>query len=213
MNARSVRINSMLLRQLRIDRGLTQRELAKLAGYSERLIRKAETGGCLSIETIQNIAEALVGEDGQATVQRLSLDILTVAKQWVTAFDTLGQGMVPHVKHHLATDFIFVCPGDPTVAPFIGTWHGADGLQQWLDRFFGVFRRRPLTDATFAVGENSVHARFWESGYIGEQLCGPIRINMHFQFNDEGLIRRIDDDYDTQAGANNVTAAKRLNEP
>jgi hypothetical protein len=82
-------------------------------------------------------------------------------------------------------------------------------MQQWLDIFFTVFRRLPLTDADFTVGENSVNVRFLESGYIGDQLCGPVRINMHFQFDEDGLIKRIDDDYDTQAGAEAKASAER----
>ncbi len=64
-----------------------------------------------------------------------------------------------------------------------------------------------MTDVTYTSGENAVIVRWLESGYIGAHLCGPIRINMHFRFDSDGLIAQIDDDYDTQAGAINKSAA------
>lgn len=208
-SSRSARINPDSLRSLRAQLGITQRDLARIAGYSERLIRKAESGGALSMESISNLAEALSRHGVPVTSQELVLDLASIAKHWLSAFDTYGREMILHVRHHLSPDFIFVCPGDPKVAPFIGTWSGIDGLQQWLNHFFAVFKRLPLTDPVCTVGEKAVNIRFWESGYIGEQLCGPIRINMHFQFNAEGLICRIDDDYDTQAGADEKDAAEQ----
>lgn len=208
-NSRSVRINSEYLRRLRTQLGLTQCDLARIAGYTERLIRKAEAGGTLSRESVNNLVEALARQGAQITSQQLMLDIASVANEWLDAFDRHGREMVPYVRHHLAREFVFVCPGNPSVAPFIGTWCGVEGLQRWLDLYCGIFRRVPLTDRSCTVGEDAVNIRFLESGYIGDQFCGPIRINMHFYFDAYGLICRIDDDYDTQAGADNKAAAER----
>jgi transcriptional regulator with XRE-family HTH domain len=208
-NPRSMRINAVALRRGRAQLGITQQELARLVGYSERLIRKAEQGGSLSAETIQHICQALQRAGYAIAPEDLLLDIGAVAMAWLEAFDRHGRAMIPYVRHSLAEDFVFVCPGDPAVAPFIGVWRGVDGLQEWLDRYFGVFRRVPLTDLVCTVGKDAVNLRFLESGYIGEQLCGPIRINMHFQFTPDGFISCIDDDYDTQAGADAKANAEK----
>jgi hypothetical protein len=80
--------------------------IASIVGYSERLIRKAENGGSLSMETILNLAQALSGPTGEIRAQQLVLDILSVAREWLTAFDTLGKDMIPLIKHHMASDFV-----------------------------------------------------------------------------------------------------------
>ena len=51
--------NGALIRALREKRGFTQIDLGRLSGYSERLIRKAESGGSIRLETFQNLAVAL----------------------------------------------------------------------------------------------------------------------------------------------------------
>lgn len=212
-SVRSIPVNSALLKKMRLESGLSQAALAKAAGYSERLVRKAEAGGSLTRQAIDHIAEALRQRGISITAQQLVMDHLEVARKWIEAWEQHERAMIPHVRDHLAEDMLFVCPGKPDTAPFIGTWKGIDGLQGWLDAFFSVFRRVPMQDAQYTVGENTVIVRWMESGYIGEHLCGPIRINMHFQFNDEGCIIRIDDDYDTQAGAETKAQAEEKHQP
>lgn len=193
-------------RQLRIERkarGWTQRELAKAAGYSERTIRKAEKGGQLDLETVENLAEAL-----GVPVKKLKINIAAIARQWVEAYETLERRMLPAIEAYLAPDFEFVCPGDPATAPFIGTWKGKEGMQQWLDLFFGFFQRDRNTNTEYLEGDNIVVAHWLESGKFQGIPCGPIRINMHFRFRD-GLIVRIEDDYDTGAGEKHVNEAKK----
>ncbi|MFN3148584.1 helix-turn-helix domain-containing protein [Bremerella sp.] len=51
--------NRDFLRELRLNNGWTQAELAKRAGYSERLIGKAESGSPIARDTIVDIADAL----------------------------------------------------------------------------------------------------------------------------------------------------------
>lgn len=193
-------INGRELRSRRILQGLTQVELARAAGYTERLIRKAEKGGSLELATIRDLAEALSSPEHTVTVESLTLDHLAMAKQWVEAFDQLEQRMLPDIEHLLADDFEFYCPGEPSTAPFIGTWKGTPGLQMFLDNYFAIFTRVRNIKVEYTVGENSVGARWMESGFMQGIPCGPIRINLHFSFVN-GLIARIDDDYDTQAGA------------
>ncbi|MCU0708277.1 MAG: helix-turn-helix domain-containing protein [Pirellula sp.] len=52
-------VNGSRLRSLRQSRGWTQVEFGRRAGYSERLIRKAESGGNLLVNTIDDLATAL----------------------------------------------------------------------------------------------------------------------------------------------------------
>ena len=89
--ARSVRSNGSLIRQLRLNRGWTQLELAKLAGYSARLIRKVESSSFVDIETVRNIAEAMSTAIEPVAYLQLTLDNLSVATKWIEdGYETLG---------------------------------------------------------------------------------------------------------------------------
>lgn len=206
-NSRSIAVNGRELRSHRIARGWTQAELAKAAGYTERLVSKAENGGSLEITTIQDLAEALSTPDKIVSFASLTLDIAAIARKWVETFARLETRMLSEMESLFTTDFEFVCPGDPQMAPFVGTWKGTKGLQQWLDLFFGFFEKTVNEEVEYMVGEGTVIARWLATcTYQGVQ-CPPVRINMHFQF-ENGLIARIVDDYDTHTGSVEVSKAK-----
>ena len=57
--ARSYPCNMRFLKQCRENRNWTQKQLAQRAGYTERLIRKAESGRNISVGTIDDLATAL----------------------------------------------------------------------------------------------------------------------------------------------------------
>ena len=206
-NPRFLPINGRELRNCRLARGWTQSQLAKSAGYTERLIRKAEKGGTLDIATIQNLAEALSSPDKVVLPESLTLDIAAIARKWVEGFENLEARMLPEIEPFLTDDFEFVCPGEPGTVPFIGTWKGSAGMQQWLDLYFSLFQRHKSTGVEYMVGDNTVVARWLESGTFQGVACAPVRINMHFRFVN-GLIAHIEDDYDTHCGATNVAEAQ-----
>ena len=198
--ARFIAINGRKLRSFRLSRGWTQSQLAKSSGYSERLVRKAEKGGTLDQDTIQNIAEALSTPEAPVSIESLTLDIVAIAKKWVESWEQYEVRMVPEVAAFLADGFEFVCPGQQGAVPFIGTFQGTAGLQQWLDLYFSVVQREKCGEIEYLIGQNSVIARWLECGTFLGVPAPPIRINLYFQFVD-GLIARIVDDYDTHTGA------------
>jgi transcriptional regulator with XRE-family HTH domain len=206
---RFLAINGSHLKGQRLQRGMTQLQLAKAAGYSDRLIRKAEHGGTLDIATIQNLAEALCENDKSVTWESLVLDNLAIARIWVSGMDSLGPKMLPAVEPYLAEDFVLYCPGDPQLAAFMGTFHGTAGFQEWLDAFFSEFTRQPASELEYFVGDDTIIARWMELVHLQGIPCGPIRISMHFRFHN-GLIIRIEYDYDTKTGADSITEARRL---
>lgn len=55
--ARSFLVDGRRLQLLRAGHGWTQQEAAERAGFSDRLIRKAEAGGPLQTQTIAILAE------------------------------------------------------------------------------------------------------------------------------------------------------------
>ncbi len=197
-NPRFVTVNGELLSRLRVDRGMTQLQLAKAAGYTERLVRKAEKGGRLDIRSIQNLAEALSQFGTPVLVERLIEDNLSVAKLWITSFDTLGLEMLPLVKPFLSGSFIFHSLGESQSTPFAGTFEGLLGFGKWLERYFSVVAHAASAELEFIEGADAVVARWMEVCSIGGIPCEPIRMSMYFRFHD-GLITRIDNDYDTRA--------------
>lgn len=198
--ARFIAINGRKLRSFRLVRGWTQLQLAKASGYSERLVRKAEKGGTLDLETIQNIAEALSTPEAPVSIESLTLDIVAIARKWVESWEQHEARMIPEIAGLMTESFEFVCPGVPGTAPFIGTFKGIEGFQQWLDLYFSVIRREKSSEVEYLIGVNSVIARWMECGTFLGVPAPPIRINLYFQFVD-GLIARIVDDYDTHTGA------------
>jgi transcriptional regulator with XRE-family HTH domain len=205
-STRFIEINGRELRSRRLARGWTQLQLARSAGYSERLIRKAEKGGTLDIATIQDIAEALSAPDHAVSVDSLTVDIAAIAKRWVESWEQLEVRMVPEVESLLAEGFEFVCPGEPGIVPFTGTFKGTDGMQEWLDLYFSCVQRTKNIEVEYMVGEDTVLARWLEHGTFLGMPAPPVRINMHFRFID-GLIVRIVDDYDTQTAATTASTA------
>jgi len=195
------RVNKNRLRHLRMEKGWSQEELAKRSGYSERLIRKAESGGTVSTQTIRDLAEALSDEERRVTYQELVMDPLSLAKQFVHAYDHFGQRMLDHCREIFHESFVFYCPGDKEQAPFAGEWVGITGMQRFFDRFYTTFSRNLGTlNPTFLVAEDHVCARYFDQVFFQGHTLPQIWVNLHFRFQD-GLIIRIDDEYDTKAAA------------
>lgn len=72
--ANALPCNPVLLRRLRRKRGWTQSQLARIAGYTVRLISKAETGHRISLATIEDLAEALSSDQEVIYPQDLVFD-------------------------------------------------------------------------------------------------------------------------------------------
>ena len=86
-----VTVVGSLMRRMRIQRGLTQRQLAKVSGHTERLIRKGKKGVRLDNTTVQNLAEALSQFGENVSVSSLLQDNPATAELWVQGFDRFGK--------------------------------------------------------------------------------------------------------------------------
>ena len=189
--SRFLPIDARKLRSLRIQLGWTQGDLARIAGYSERLIRKAEASGTLSIITIRDIAEALSSCGRTITVDELTLDLLAIAQQFLHSYDSHGKAMVYRCEHLLAEHFVFCNSAQNFDAMFSGSWSGIEGLQQFADLFFANFDRQSNSlEPTFQYLDSHVSARYVEMlTYRGREL--PVVVNLKVQFK-KGLICHIE---------------------
>lgn len=66
LNGGSVYVDGQGLRQLRRSLRWTQEEAAEKAGYTDRLIRKLETGGPVNVQTLKDIVEAYREHSGES---------------------------------------------------------------------------------------------------------------------------------------------------
>ena len=202
----SLVVNATLLKRIRLQRGWTQAEMARRAGYSERLIRKAELGGKIRYEVVADLAACLSEGGSFVSIEDITQDPLRIAQWWMNTFDQVGRTMLAGYEHYFTSDFVFHCAGSTSDSfPFNGTWHGLEGHQEWLDLFFGIMERVQGIDVTYTVGTDMVSARWNETVKIHGILCPPVRVNMHFFFRD-GRICRMEDDYDTKKGDDHLRA-------
>ena len=189
------------LKTLREKRGWTQEQFAETAGYSPRLIRKAEASASLNPETIADLADALGTSGKPVYPEDLVSEPLAAARLIVQSYDLHEKTMLMHCGHVFAEDFVFWCAGQEEGFPFAGTFEGHTGFQEWLDRLFAVIirpRLQPLA-ATFALAENEVTARYQEITSING-VVGPAVWIVNITRFQRGQVVRMENYFDTQTG-------------
>jgi transcriptional regulator with XRE-family HTH domain len=129
---RGVHVNAALFQRLRRARGLTQRELAKLAGVGERTVRNAESGRRVRLEFLRYLAIALQAEAMElvddADELRAALAAQSRVDNLLTALDAIGRELDMSELVSLADINVLVrCPG-PSQVPFCGEYRGPDGI-------------------------------------------------------------------------------------
>lgn len=81
---RSLHVNGPVLRGLRRAKGWTQQEAADKVGFSDRLIRKAESGGAIDLQSIALLAQLYSSAETRLTLNGLLDEPFTDA---VTPYD------------------------------------------------------------------------------------------------------------------------------
>ena len=136
---RSYPCNAELIKYLCENRNWSQRKLAEVAGYSERLIGKVESGGSVATATIEILAKAFSSTGCEVYPEDLISDPVAQAKTFVEAFYELQRDMVGGIRHLLDDEVVFHFLGDPKSVPFAGTHHGVDEFTNAINRFFDKF--------------------------------------------------------------------------
>lgn len=161
-------VNGPRIRQYRRALGLTQMDLANRSGYSERLVRKAESGGRLRPSTIADLAESLCEPGQTVTLQDLILpdgrDLSPLADLLMSperSLDTPAADDVLQLVDGAGTQFHIA--GLPGAAEFFGIWSGATGFRDLRQRLHAAFNefvidrstvRRIRHDGQFAIFAN-----------------------------------------------------------
>jgi transcriptional regulator with XRE-family HTH domain len=193
--------NGDLLRFVRERRGWTQRELATAAGYSERLVNKAESGRAISAAAMNDLAEALSTGEQPIYPEDLISDPLALAKEYIAAHYVHQKNIIPEVRHFLDENIVHRLPGDSAVIPFAGVCHGIDELDRTFQIFFSLVEAPANHDyescykyvaqgnEVMICGESWLHP-------IGAPMSEPMLLTHHLKFR-RGKIYFIEVRYDT----------------
>jgi transcriptional regulator with XRE-family HTH domain len=116
--------NGALVRFFRKQQGWTQQELATIAGYTERLVRKAETGQKLNADTIEDLAEALSTNACVVHPEDLISDPEAALWTYIKSFAIGERQIVAQCQSVMAEDVQIHVPGNPNFLPFAGDYDG-----------------------------------------------------------------------------------------
>ncbi|MEM9882531.1 MAG: helix-turn-helix transcriptional regulator [Planctomycetota bacterium] len=145
------------LREHRLRRGMTQAELARTAGFSERALRLAEAGRPVRPHTQEVLAEALSTAELPVTPADLRGDPLAVVQAYYAIRREHSFGFARHCAHLLHPEYRVIAHGDPAFVPYAGTYRGVEGLDTLYRKV--AFHYRPLgEEARFFTSGNRVMA-------------------------------------------------------
>ncbi|MGI9430198.1 MAG: helix-turn-helix domain-containing protein [Bythopirellula sp.] len=155
-----------MVRFLRKQRGWTQERLATAAGYTKRLVAKAESSGSLKPDTIEILAETLATSELEVHPEDLTACPKELAVAFMHAYAEYEQEMITHCRHFIAEDLQGLFPGGPQSAPLSGLHDGIDAYDQFCRNFFQVFarvdKRMALDTAVYTTSGNHVVVAYYE---------------------------------------------------
>jgi transcriptional regulator with XRE-family HTH domain len=201
--ARSLVVNGDLLRSLRQQRGLTQRDLALAAGYSERLIRKAESSGGLQGDTIEVLATALSTPQQRIYPEDLISFPEELARKMARAFASSHTEFAGQLDALCDPEVSGWCAGDPAAFPFAGPFAGIRGFANFWRSFFSVYRRPAPSHfaPSFLVEQNEVIAIGKDKWHVGTtDVTTDIWLVFRMTFQ-RGRLARFEFFFDTLGGS------------
>lgn len=210
---RSVKCNGRLLAQYRKNAGFTQATLAAKAGFTERLISKAESSKMVSVQTLQILVQTLSEAGANLSYKDLATDPVALAREFIEGMYHHQAGVIDATSHFLHPDCVFFFSGDPAVFPFAGWHHGLDAGRRAFETFFSIleppkdlseleaWNYLPTDTGAFAWGDSWIHP-------IGQPLEHPIKVAVKNHF-ENGLLTSWEDLFDTQAGAAVIEAKQQ----
>ncbi len=175
LSQRTVAVCGERLKHYRKRLGWTQEELAHQSGYSDRLIRKAESSHTLCYETICNLAQALSCKKLEVKAD----DLICSPKKSLQRFLDLGFTElldIRSIQEIVTADCRLDFTGDARV-PFTGLWSGIEGLFRWLALFREQLSRMKIVEETVIALDGDLGFAHLVLGY-GEDGPRPKRFNL-----------------------------------
>ena len=212
---RSMPCNGKLIAQLRKQLGWTQSELARKAGFTERLVVKAEASQNIAASTLQIIAQTLKEAGAMVSAADISADPAALAKEFILSMYRYGPKVIDVNERFLSPELVVHFAGDPNIFPFAGTHIGIDAARRAFGAFYSVIQ--PPADHSeienFQFVSTGHGALVWGETWahpIGMPMPGPIKLAIKMDFRD-GLMTVFDDRFDTQEGAKHFAEASLPN--
>lgn len=199
---RSVPCNGEAVKNHRCRRGFTQPELASVAGFSIRLIQKAEASRPVHPDTLEILADALSTKTHPVFPEDLSATPKELARKVIEAFANHERQAAYHCQSFLAEDMTTFAPGDPSILPFSGERESIDGFDDlWKQMFSMIVRpdKKLILDnmQIFADGNDVVVLTKEMVDYSGDFVRtepDPIAVVMKFE---RGKLIRFEDHFET----------------
>ena len=190
---RSFPCNGKLVQKLRLDKGWSQKTLARQSGYSERFISKAESGGSLTAVSLEDLALTLSSSDRRVFPEELTTDSIAIAKSFTHALHFYRGDFVDHILHLVNEDTVFRIAGDPVERPFAGIHHGVEQFRQAVDLFFQYMEIPEDIDPNdcyeyFAENDDVI---VWGQSWFhpkGEPEKAPVAVTQRLKFCDGKII-------------------------
>ncbi|WP_425397135.1 nuclear transport factor 2 family protein [Aeoliella sp.] len=206
---RSLQCNGETIRHHREHHGWTQQQLAQRAGYSARVVAKAEANGTLRPDTIDHLADALSTAARPVHPEDLVFSPKAIARQIMENYARYEKDCSRHCHEFLADDFELIVPGDASVLPFCGTYHGRDGFDKFWENFFSVMERHDKdiilrTMRVFAEGNNVVIFTRECGSFVGQpgpHTSTPLAFLFEFE---RGKLKRMEDHFNAAAAEERV---------
>lgn len=143
----------------RIARGLTQEQLASLAGIDVKTLRKAERGQGIDLGILTRISFALDLDISKLIVVRRSPHELEIHRRdallrWNRCFNAHDMGGLLCLYHDHA---VLHLPGEPDI-PFAGEHRGKEAIRRANEIAWKTFETEPMLneDLSLLVSDNTV---------------------------------------------------------
>jgi transcriptional regulator with XRE-family HTH domain len=165
---RSFRVNGSLLRSLRQAKGWTQQEAADKAGFSDRLIRKAEAGEAIDLQSIALLAQLYSSADTKLTLNGLldepldasgprsdARQIEAVVRRWYE--EVWNNGRFDLIDEFVSPDCVLHAKGSEL--------RGPAAIRERMEATRAAFRNLVLTVDQLAIEDNVAVVR-WHAGFL-----------------------------------------------
>ena len=201
---RGVTVDGKRLRELRQLRGLTQDELARVAGIAERTVRSAEAGLRIRVDFLRFLATSLGIETVDLVADRSELRVFAAEDKQVNSLLQAIHGYAFENDlsgyHRLMSPSILLRLPGPESIPFVGEYRGLDGLRLLYERAQATVVHEDAIDISdIRTGGNLVVMQFTDSARIistGKKFRGYCQYVYEF---DKGRIMRVDNFFDSGA--------------
>ena len=207
--------NGKLISLLRKQVGWTQGELARRAGFTERLIVKAEASQSVATATLEILSQTLREAGIVVSLRDLASDPATLARVFFLSACEFGPSAFERNASFISEEIIVHFAGDPSIFPFAGTHAGIDAAKLAFASFHQVLQ--PLEDQFdikvvpfFTAGQQGQGAIVWGETRTDarKSMSSTMKFEIMMHFKD-GLMTVFDYRFDTLAGARQMADSLR----